>query len=83
MPKVAIDYSNTIIYKIVCKDLNVKELYVGNTVNFRQRKTQHKKACVCESNKSQNLKIYKKLKKRQKSIKILIRFKKFIERKIN
>ena len=45
MPKVEIDYSNTIIYKITCKDLNVKDLYVGHTTNFVQRKHSHKQNC--------------------------------------
>jgi hypothetical protein len=44
MPKLDIDYSNTIIYKIVCKDESIKELYVGHTTNFVQRKSQHKQA---------------------------------------
>ena len=30
MPKTEIDYSNTIIYKITCKNLLVNELYVGH-----------------------------------------------------
>ena len=59
MPKVPIDYSNTIMYKIVCKDLNVKELYVGHTVNFRMRKNKHASDCVYEMSKNYNLKIYK------------------------
>ena len=42
MPKINIDYSNTIIYKIVCKDINIKDLYVGHTTNFVKRKYQHK-----------------------------------------
>ena len=45
MPKVDIDYSNTIIYKITCKDSNVKDVYVGHTTNFVQRKHAHKQAC--------------------------------------
>ena len=42
MPKENIDYSNTIIYKIVCKDVNIKDCYVGSTTNFTNRKQQHK-----------------------------------------
>ena len=41
MPKVPIDYSKTIIYKIVCKDINIKECYVGQTTSFNKRKGQH------------------------------------------
>jgi hypothetical protein len=54
MPKNNIDYSNTIIYKINCKDISVKDIYVGHTTNFTQRKYQHKYACI----KNVNLKIY-------------------------
>jgi hypothetical protein len=56
MPKDTIDYSNTIIYKIFCKDNIVKDTYIGYTTNFSQRKYTHKVAC----NRSENvLKIYK------------------------
>ena len=37
------DYSNTYFYKIVCKDLNVTDCYVGHTLNFTKRKCTHKK----------------------------------------
>ena len=46
MPKVIIDYSNTIIYKITCKDKNVTDIYVGHTTNFVQRKHAHKQGCI-------------------------------------
>jgi len=42
MPKVYIDYSNTIIYKITCKDETISDVYVGHTTNFVQRKYAHK-----------------------------------------
>ena len=54
MPKDNIDYSNTIIYKLICKDENIKELHVGHTTNFSQRKYAHKISCE----KDKNLKIY-------------------------
>jgi hypothetical protein len=53
MPKNNIDYSNTIIYKIYCKDININDVYVGHTTNFSKRKYQHKISC-----KTQNVKIY-------------------------
>ena len=40
-----IDYSKTIIYKIVCNDLSITDLYVGSTTNFDQRKKNHKSRC--------------------------------------
>ena len=45
MPKSYIDYSNTIIYKIICKDDKVHDIYIGHTTNFIQRKYSHKTAC--------------------------------------
>jgi hypothetical protein len=59
MPKQDIDYSKGLIYKIVCKDLNVKDLYVGSTTNFEQRKFTHKYACTHPSYKSYNAQVYK------------------------
>ena len=41
MPRVEIDYSNTIIYKISCKDTSITDIYVGHTTNFIQRKHTH------------------------------------------
>ena len=46
MPKTKIDYGHTIIYKISCKDSKVKDVYVGYTTNFIQRKYFHKNNCV-------------------------------------
>ena len=45
MPKKDIDYSKTIIYKIVCNDLNITDVYVGHTTNFIKRKARHKYDC--------------------------------------
>ena len=39
MPKVPIDYSNTIIYKLVNKeDYDNANVYIGSTANFTQRR---------------------------------------------
>jgi predicted GIY-YIG superfamily endonuclease len=46
MPKREIDYSNTIIYKLICKDKSTEETYIGHTTNFVQRKYIHKTACA-------------------------------------
>jgi hypothetical protein len=54
MPKLPINYQNTLIYKIVCKDLNIIDLYVGHTTDFIKRKNKHKSCC----NKNTELKIY-------------------------
>ena len=59
MPKVKIDYSNTIFYKIFCKDYSVKELYIGHTTNFVQRKYAHKQSCINTKSVNYNCKVYK------------------------
>jgi len=53
------DYSKTIIYKIVCNDLSVKDCYVGNTTNMTKRKYSHKSICHNDKSKHHNRKIYK------------------------
>jgi len=58
MPKTAIDYSKTIMYKIVCKDLNIKDLYVGHTVSFTKRKCKHSSDCSNDNSKGHNTKVY-------------------------
>ena len=58
MPKTIIDYSKTIIYKIInydCPDL----VYVGSTTNFTKRKQHHKDAVFNQNSLNHNLKIYK------------------------
>jgi len=47
-----------IIYKIVCNDLEVKEIYVGSTRQFTKRKCRHKHNCNNENCKSYNQKVY-------------------------
>jgi hypothetical protein len=59
MPKIEIDYSNTIIYKIFCKDPLVTDVYVGHTTNFVQRKYAHKQSCINPKSSYYNLKLYK------------------------
>jgi hypothetical protein len=58
MPKNFIDYSKTIIYKIVCNDLNITDVYVGHTTNFINRKAKHKSNCNNINGKEYNFKIY-------------------------
>jgi len=58
MPRKAIDYSNTIIYKLCCNNPNITDVYVGHTTDFTNRKRQHKSNCNNENNKSYNLYVY-------------------------
>jgi hypothetical protein len=55
MPKTSINYSNTIIYKIACKDTNITDCYVGHTTNFPNRKYMH----YIDYNKFPERKLYK------------------------
>ena len=61
MPKKAIDYSNTIIYKLYCINPDIKEFYIGHTTNLTQRKWQHKTCCNnnSEKNREYNRKVYR------------------------
>ena len=58
MTKTNIDYSKTIIYKIVCNDLNIKDIYVGHTTDFTKRKSCHKSRCHNVNGKYYNYKVY-------------------------
>lgn len=59
MPPKAMDFSKTVMYKICCKDLAVKELYVGSTTNMVQRRANHKSSCSNENDKAYNLQVYR------------------------
>ena len=52
MPKAPINYQHTHFYKIVCKNLDIKDCYVGHTTNFKNRKQQHKRTCYNENDKA-------------------------------
>jgi hypothetical protein len=58
MPKIEIDYSNTIFYKIYCKDPSINDLYIGHTTNFVQRKHAHKQSCLNTKSSNYNCKLY-------------------------
>jgi len=58
MPIVSVDYSKTIIYKIVCNDLPESVyVYIGHTTNFRNRKASHR--AQCRTSMNNNIKLYK------------------------
>jgi len=59
MPRKEIDYSKTVIYLRHSNDLNVKDVYVGHTTDFTERKAKHKYDCVNSKSKSYNYKIFK------------------------
>lgn len=59
MPKIEMNYNNTIIYKLICNDLEIKSCYVGHTTNFIKRKYSHKSHCNNKNSKHYNLLVYK------------------------
>jgi hypothetical protein len=59
MPKTQTDYSQTIIYKLCCKNPAISEIYIGHTTNFINRKNNHKTNCCNENSNNYNLHVYK------------------------
>ena len=47
-----------IYYKIICKNENIKDIYVGKTLDFKMRIYKHKSDCYNEKKKNYNLKLY-------------------------
>ena len=58
MTRLKINYQNLIIYKIVCKDLNIKPVYIGSTTDFTNRKYDHKSNCINIDGKKYNYELY-------------------------
>lgn len=60
MPKIAIDYSKTQMYKLKHKnDDDDENIYIGHTTNWIQRKSHHQGSCNCEKDRCYNDKKYK------------------------
>jgi hypothetical protein len=45
MPKKNIDWSKSVIYRILCNDPVITDDYIGSTTNFIQRSSLHKTSC--------------------------------------
>ena len=59
MPKLPIDHSNTIIYKLVHKeDYDNVNIYIGSTTDYIRRKNSHKNCCNNEKQKAHTDKKY-------------------------
>jgi len=52
------NFSDTVIYKIVCLDPTITDVYVGSTTEFNERKRSHKYNCCNENSNRYSLKIY-------------------------
>ena len=62
MPRTPIDYSKTLIYKLVHKDdLQNKNIYIGSTTDFRRRKNNHKTRCNNPKASEYNFKVYQNI----------------------
>ena len=53
------DYSKACVYKIVCKDENITDTYIGSTKNFKNRMKGHKCNCNNIKRPEYNYKVYK------------------------
>jgi len=58
MPKQPINYDKTIMYRIICKNPEIKDCYVGSTTDFKSRKQRHKHNCNSENSKHYNINVY-------------------------
>ena len=59
MPRNQIDYSSTHFYKIVCRNTDIKDAYIGHTTDMKTRKGCHKRVCNNSNDKNHNLPLYK------------------------
>jgi hypothetical protein len=53
------NYQNGTIYKIVCKDPEITDCYVGSTTSHLKRKSHHKYNCNNEKSKEYNIPVYR------------------------
>ena len=56
-------YKNTIIYRIVCKDVNITDMYIGHTTCFPNRKNEHKYNCTNTNAEKYNCRVYQFIRK--------------------
>lgn len=52
------NYETGLIYKIACKDLSIKDIYVGSTVQFENRINHHISVCNNPNSKAHNYYVY-------------------------
>jgi hypothetical protein len=53
-----VNYQNSLVYKLECKDLEITDIYIGSTCNFNRRKQMHKSVCTNENCKDYNTPVY-------------------------
>lgn len=52
------NYENGTIYKIACKNLNIKDVYVGSTIHYEQRINHHRSVCNNPHSRAYNFHVY-------------------------
>ena len=50
-----VDYSKTFIYKLCCNDVNVNEIYIGHSTDYKSRNKDHRNSCNNPNNKKYNV----------------------------
>ena len=65
MPKTPINYSNTFIYKLCCKNPVITDIYIGYSTNYNKRKNAHKTYCNNEKTIKYNMYIYEFMRKNE------------------
>ena len=58
MPRLPVEYSRSVIYKICCIDKSINDIYIGSTTDFSKRKYTHKYASKNEKCKNYNFYVY-------------------------
>ena len=53
-----INYNDSMIYKLCCRNTVIKDIYIGSTTNFTRRKCAHKSQCNNPNSKLNHLKVY-------------------------
>jgi len=54
-----VNYNDTIIYKLCCRNTEIKNIYVGHTCNFNRRKYEHKFHCNNKHSEKYNFNVYR------------------------
>ena len=54
-----VNYQNSVIYKISCKDESITDRYVGSTTSHLKMKSRHKSNCNDENGKEYNYPLYR------------------------
>ena len=58
MPKTPINYANSVIYKISCRDPHITDCYVGSTSNLRIRRSSHKTSATKPEDSQYHRQVY-------------------------